>query len=123
MFFQYKIAAVIAGITLVLAMTFQGGRTYEINKYEKQSLIDKALIEELQTKSAIVNTKIVTEYIEKIKYVDRIKEVKTNVYITKKDDSACVISPSTSSDIARMLNSASKGKIPEPPNRIDDQTE
>lgn len=122
MLLRYKILLLILIFITSSAYFFQGGRNFEVGKYEKQALIDKALIAELQTKSAKVDIQIVTEYVDKIKYVDRIKEVKTNVYVTKKDDIACVISPSTSHDIARMLNSASKGKIPEPPTGTDGST-
>ena len=85
----------------------------ETDKYERKALADRALIAELQTKSAIIETKIVTEYVDRIKIVDQIKATKTKIYVTKNDDSACVISLSTSDAIAKLLNSATDGKVPQ----------
>ena len=114
-FYQYSVVSLIGGVLLIALCFFQYGRLVEVEKYEKQTLINNAHIAELETKSAVVDTKIITEYVDKIKYVDRIKEIKTDVYITKEDDSGCVISASTSDSITRMLNDASKGILPETP--------
>lgn len=120
---KYKIVLILAGFLVVLFFTFQAGRHIEVVKYENQVNIQKAIISDLKVEAAKIETKIVTEYIEKIKFVDKIKEVKTNVYVTQKDDSACVISAGASADIARLLNSASRGELPEPPRAFDGQTQ
>lgn len=118
---KYKVVLIVLGALVVIFFTFHAGRHREVIKYEQRILIQKVLIAELKTKSAKIETKIITEYVDKVKFVEKIKEVKTNVYITQKDDSACVISAGASSDLARLLNSAGRGQLPAAPRASDDQ--
>ena len=120
---QYKILMRTLGLVLVLFFVFQDGRMIESEKYEKQLAAGELQIAEMEKKSAKVDTQIVTEYVDRIKYVDKIKEIKTNVYVTEKDDSACSISSSSSSTISRLLNSASQGRLPDSTPTIDGKAE
>ena len=120
---QYKILMRTLGLVLVLFFVFQDGRKIESEKYEKQLAAGELQIAEMEKKSAKVDTQIVTEYVDRIKYVDKIKEIKTNVYVTEKDDSACSISSSSSSTISRLLNSASQGRLPDSTPTIDGKAE
>lgn len=116
---KYKLVLIVSGVLVVLFFTFHAGRHREVIKYEQKILIQKVLIAELKTKSAKIETKVITEYVDKIKFVEKIKEVKTNVYVTQKDDSACVISADASADISRLLNSAGRGQLPPAPRTLD----
>lgn len=118
----YKVPMQILGIVLVVFFTFQSGRFSEHNKYEAKALADRLVIVQLEKKSADIGTVVVTKYIDRISVVEKIKEVKTNVYITKEADSQCVISPNISADITRLLNGSGQGVVPEPPGTPDATT-
>ena len=119
---QYKLLVRTFGYVLLIFFVFQDGRMSESSKYEKQIAIAEKRITEMEKQSALVQTQIVTEYVDKIKYVHRIKEIKTNVYIKEKDDSACVISLDASNDIRMLINSASQGRLPDAPTPVDAKT-
>ena len=116
---QYKILMRVIGLVLIIFFVFQDGRMSESEKYEKQLAASEIKIADMEKRSAKINTQIVTEYVDRIKYVDKIKEIKTNVYITEKDDSACIISPDASDSIRLLINSAAKGRIPDAPISVD----
>lgn len=108
----YKYILQIIGTSLIIFFALQYGREYEIDKYTKTEAKYKLEIAELAVKSANITTNTVIEYVDRIKIVDRIKEVPINVYINSTDDKMCNISTATSGNIIRLLNSASQGKLP-----------
>jgi hypothetical protein len=112
LFSKYKIPLQLGGLILIIFFVFQSGRYSESIKYKEQSLLDKVEISALKAKSAEINTETVIQYVDKIKIVEKIKEVKVNVYVTKEADSMCVIDPATGANITRLLNAAAVGKLP-----------
>lgn len=85
------------------------------NQYELENAKIKAENAELHTKSVESTANATIQYVEKIKYVDRWKEVKTNVYVTKTDDEKCVIDPGTRKSIRMLYNDSIEGRLPESP--------
>jgi hypothetical protein len=69
-------------------------------------------IAQLEAQSSEVTTKVVTEYIEKVKIVEGKTHViikKVPEYITKKSDAKCSINTGS----IELLNSAAENKVPE----------
>jgi hypothetical protein len=69
-------------------------------------------IAQLETKTAEVTTKVVTEYIEKVKIVEGKTHViikKVPEYITKESDAKCSINTGA----IELLNAAAENKVPE----------
>lgn len=108
----YKIPAQILGIVLCVFFLFTAGRFSEHKKHEA-AVAEFRL--ELASKEALANkisTKTLIQFIDRIKVVEKIKEVPTYVYVTKENDAACRIDPDTASRIRMLLDSAAKGKVP-----------
>jgi len=112
-FIVYKVPLQIGGLILVMFFVFQSGRNTESVKYKTQALKDKVLISELSAKSSQITTDTIVKYVDRVKVVEKIKEVPVNVYVTKETDSKCVIDAVSSNSIARLLNAASEGRVPE----------
>ena len=119
---MYRAPIQILGVIILVFFLFQAGRFSEFQKHEKDRLTNIALVAELKAKSEKINTETIVRYVDRIKVVEKIKEVKTNVYITKEADAACVIGTNTSRELTRMLNSSARGRIPDAPRKIDDST-
>jgi hypothetical protein len=109
MFAQYKIPAQLIGVALVLFFTFQSGRYSISSEYQLQNAADTALIENLKAQSVNNNVAIVTEYKEKIKYVDIWRDLPVRVYVTEVADAKCIIDNSTSDNIRMLFTNSSKG--------------
>lgn len=117
---QYKLPLQIGGLVLVIFFVFQYGREWEFDKQKIQREADKLLIETLSTKSKDSGVKIQKIYVEKIRYVDKIKEVPVIEYVDKEADGKCVIEPSVGIGIAKLLNAAAAGKLPNPTSGINE---
>lgn len=112
---KYKIAAQVLGLILVVFFVFQTGRYVEVNKAVKVELKAQVKDAERETKSEKVNTETVIRYVDRVKVVEKIREVKTNVYVTQETDRACVIGVGPSADIAILLNDSVRGIVPRAP--------
>lgn len=121
-FSQYKIPIQVGGLILVIFFVFQSGRYSESIKYKEQALLDKVEISALKAKSSEITTETIIKYVDRIKIIDKIKEVPVNVYVTKEADSKCVIDRTTSSNLTRLLNAASEGRVPGTPNSPNGNT-
>lgn len=119
LFSQYKLPATLAGALLVLLFTFEAGRYHEVSANALQIAQLNAQVAELKAKTAEVTVETVTKYVDKIKYVDRWKEVPVNVYIPKEADARCIINPDTASNIRMLYNSSNEGILPSAPFSAD----
>jgi hypothetical protein len=109
---QYRIQAQLLGLIICIFFTFQSGREHEFDNQKLVLAEQKALVEQYKTKSGEVTIEVQTKYVDKIKYVERIKEVPVNVYVTKEADAKCVIDPVTSDGIRLLLDSSIAGQLP-----------
>lgn len=114
-FSQYKIPIQVGGLILVIFFVFQSGRYSESIKYKEQALLDKVEISALKAKSSEITTETIIKYVDRIKIIDKIKEVPVNVYVTKEADSKCVIDATDFNNITKLLNSTASGGIPQRP--------
>lgn len=115
MFAQYKVPAIMSGIILVLFFTFQSGKYVESSSYKLEQAETKAELQRLNAKSKDISHEVVIEYIEKIKYVDRWKEVPINVYIPEKANAQCIIDSNTGDTFRMLFNSSLEGQLPSTP--------
>lgn len=114
-FKQYKIPAQLTGIFLVLFFTYQGGRYSEYTTWKTKELELAAEIALYKSKSSEITVTTVTKYVDRIKEVEKIKEVPIYVYVPSKADAACIIDDATSDSIRLLFNSTIKGKFPQTP--------
>lgn len=121
-FLMYKVPMQLIGVVLIVFFVFQSGRYTEHNKYEAAKLVEQVKVAQRDTKSENVNVATVIRYVDRVRVVEKIKEVKTNVYVTKDADSACVIGPDVSSSVAKLLNESAKGIVSATTNQLDVET-
>ena len=72
-------------------------------------------IAELKVQAGEVTFQTVTKYVDRIRVVEKIKEVKVIEYVSKEADAKCVIGVDTSDNIRLLLNNAAKGIVPPSP--------
>lgn len=119
---QYKVPAQLGGIVLILFFTFQAGRYNEYTKWRLDQSVMQSEIAMYKSNATEISETVLTKYVDKIRYVEKIKEVPVNVYIPEKADQLCYISPVTSTNIRMFLNSAAEGKLPQSAIVIDGNT-
>ena len=93
-FTPYKIITTPVAILLVLAGMFQEGNLYSTKGYQKQVKELEEKIKIAEEKSVQINTVIETKYVEKVKYIDKIKEGNVQVIekVVTKYDNICTLS-------------------------------
>ena len=81
-------------ILLIAISIFAEGNLYGTKGYQKQLEELQEKIKIAENKSAEVNTVIQTKYVEKVKYIDRVKEgnVQVNEKVVTKYDNICTLS-------------------------------
>ena len=111
----YKIPLQIGGLVLVVFFVFTAGRFSEHKKYEAEAA---ELRMEIATQTALANrisTDVMVQYVDKVKVVTQIKEVKVTEYVNSQDDQACRIDNDTAIRIRLLLDNAAKGSVPSSP--------
>ena len=109
LFKQYKLPAQLSGIFLILFFTFQSGKYTEYTNWKVQELELNAKIQSLNAQSKEISIKTITEYIDRIQYVDRWKEIQIDKFIPDVSNKACVIDSVTGSNIRLLINESHKG--------------
>lgn len=109
---QYKIPLQLGGLVLVIFFVFTAGRFSEHKKYEAEAAQLRFEIAEQTAMANRISTDVIVQYVDRIKIVEKIKEVKVITYVTQEDDVACRIDPSTASRIRMLLNTSAKGQVP-----------
>jgi hypothetical protein len=107
------IGAIIA--LVLLAGSFFAGVKYQDSKWETKMQIANAEIDRLKVESGKVTIQVVTEYVDRIKYIEKIQKVNIPIYITKEDDAKCVINQGA----VDLLNS---GATNTPPPEVTEST-
>lgn len=119
---QYRLPVEIGGLILVVFFVFQAGREHEYDKAKTQRIADKLQIDTLTAETLRVNAQLSEKFKEKTVNVKGIKNEPTIIYVPKEADNKCIIEPTVSADIARLLNSAIEGKLPSTTPGIDGKT-
>jgi len=93
-FTPYKIITTPVAILLIAISIFAEGNLYGTKGYQKQLEELQEKIKIAENKSAEVNTVIQTKYVEKVKYIDRVKEGNVQVIekVVTKYDNICTLS-------------------------------
>jgi hypothetical protein len=87
----YIICGIVAAAILGLYMVFSFGRSYERTEWELKYAEAAAAIKNLETKAAEVNNVVVTKYVNKIQYVDKVKIQEVTKFVSSESDKSCVI--------------------------------
>lgn len=87
----YIILAIVASFCIAMAGAFYKGKADERREWEVKMLKAEVQIKDLEKRAAIINEVVVTKYVDKIQYIDRVKVTTVKEYVTVADDSACKI--------------------------------
>lgn len=87
----YIICGIVAAALLGLYAVFSFGRSYERTEWELKYAEAAAEIKDLETKAAEVNNVVVTKYVNKIQYVDKVKIQEVTKFVSNEADKTCVI--------------------------------
>lgn len=111
-FTVYKLPITIAGLCLMIFFIYQYGRYNEITKNKIIVAALQMKLAEFREQASEVTIETVIKYVDRIKYVQKIKEVPVKVYITSESNDKCVIDSTTSNNIRMLLNSSNSGQVP-----------
>ena len=78
-------------VVLVATGSYYYGKQQESHDWEIKAAVDKQKITDLENRAPLVTERIVTEYKDRIQYIDRYKVETVTEYVTVVDDSSCVI--------------------------------
>lgn len=81
----------VIGIALISFTMLSSGEKSANEEWEYKMLKAQATIFELQNKTPEVSVKILTAYVDKIRYVDRVKVQKVKEFVTVENDAVCTI--------------------------------
>ena len=115
-FGQYRVAVQFVGIVLLSYMLFLSGKDSERDVWEEKMSEAKVEMANLRAASEKVNTQTIIKYVDKIKYVDRIKTQVVTEFITKENDAACTVN----GGFVNLHDSIVKG-VPAEPKETDSQ--
>jgi len=116
---QFKLAFLIGGVISVLTFTYFAGKQSESIRWETKEKDLQVEMAILKATSAEVETIIVTEFVTKVKEIEKIRVEYETVYvpqfITKEADSACTLT----NGFTRVHDSAAKNVVPGTPEATD----
>ncbi len=87
----YMIVAIIASFCIAMAGAFFKGKADERREWETKMLQAEVKIKDLEKRAAVINEVIVTKYVDRIQYVDRVKVTTVKEFVTVADDAACTV--------------------------------
>lgn len=87
----YLILALVLAVILSFYLAFTFGKTEERKEWEEKYAKASAEIQVLEAKAAIINEVVVTKYVDKIRYVEKVKVQTVKEFITAEADKSCVI--------------------------------
>ena len=87
----YLILALVLAVILSFYLAFSFGKTEERKEWEEKYAKAAAEIQVLEAKAAIINEVVVTKYVDKIRYVEKVKIQTVKEFITAEADKSCTI--------------------------------
>ena len=87
----YLIIALVLAVILSFYLAFSFGKTEERKAWEEKYAIAQQEIKTLEAKAEIINEVVVTKYVDKIRYVDKVKIQTVKEFITAEADKSCTI--------------------------------
>ena len=115
---RFYIGLGVAGlIVLTVVMAFFQGKDHERKIWELKLKESQLIIAELESRQPIINEVVVTQYVDRIRYIDRIRiqEKLVREYITIEADQNCTIN----NGFVTAHNSAAILMEPPAPNPLD----
>lgn len=76
---------------LLATGSYYYGKQQERHVWEIQAAVDKQKITDLENRAPLVTERIITEYKDRIQYIDRVKVETVTEFVTVVDDSGCTI--------------------------------
>jgi hypothetical protein len=87
----YLILALVLAVILSFYLAFSFGKTEERKEWEEKYAKASAEIQVLEAKAAIINEVVVTKYVDKIRYVEKVKIKTVKEFVTAEADNSCII--------------------------------
>lgn len=87
----YLILALVLAVILSFYLAFSFGKTEERKEWEEKYALAQQEIKTLEAKAEIINEVIVTKYVDKIRYVEKVKIQTVKEFITAEADKSCTI--------------------------------
>lgn len=87
----YLILALVLAVILSFYLAFNFGKTEERKEWEEKFAKASAEIQVLEAKAAIINEVVVTKYVDKIRYVEKVKVKTVKEFVTAEADKSCTI--------------------------------
>lgn len=87
----YLILALTLAVILSFYLAFSFGKTEERKAWEKKFALAQQEIKTLESKAAIITEVVVTKYVDKIQYVDKVKVKTVKEFVTAEADKSCTI--------------------------------
>lgn len=87
----YLILALTLAVILSFYLAFSFGKTEERKAWEEKFAIAQQEIKTLEAKAAIITEVVVTKYVDKIQYVDKVKVKTVKEFVTAEADKSCTI--------------------------------
>lgn len=87
----YLIIALVLAVILSFYLAFSFGKTEERKAWEQKYALAQQEIKTLEAKAEIINEVVVIKYVDKIRYVEKVKIQTVKEYITAEADKSCTI--------------------------------
>lgn len=87
----YSAIAVIIAFCIAIGGAFYKGKADERREWEHKMLQAEVKIKELEKQSGVITEVVLTKYVDRIQYIDRVKINTVKEYVTVADDSVCTI--------------------------------
>jgi hypothetical protein len=87
----YLILALVLAVIFSFYLAFSFGKTEERKEWEEKYALAQQEIKTLEAKAEIINEVIVTKYVDKIRYVEKVKIQTVKEFITAEADKSCTI--------------------------------
>lgn len=87
----YLILALVLAVILSFYLAFSFGKTEERKAWEEKYALAQQEIKTLEAKAEIITEVVVTKYVDKIRYVEKVKIQTVKEFITAEADKSCTI--------------------------------
>lgn len=87
----YLFLILLLAVIISFYVSFSLGKTEERKEWEHKFALAEIEIKNLEAKAPVINEVIITKYVDKIRYVDKVKVQTVKEFITVENDKACVV--------------------------------
>lgn len=87
----YLFLILLLAVIISFYISFSLGKTEERKEWEHKFALAEIEIKNLEAKAPVINEVIITKYVDKIRYIDKVKIQTVKEFITVENDKACVV--------------------------------